>query len=194
MEPASRQRIRIVMPTPLDQLREEHDLARRALGVLKRVAEHVACGDPFPTTDTATLLRFFHEFVEGVHHAKEADHLFPALALHSDDTVAEAVGLLFGEHDDTRGLLHSLMMFWEPVDDLVPAERDGFAQTARTYAQRLDRHMEIEEQALFGPARHSIPADDRITLMERFEELDRERRGARYWRPIVAELETRWSA
>lgn len=189
---ASPQRTRTaVMPRPLQQLRDEHALTRRAVDVLCTVAARAASGS-FATADTATLIRFFHEFVEGVHHAKEADHLFPAVALHGDDAAAEAAGLMYGEHDETRELLHSLMMFWEPIDDLSAAEREGFARTATTYAQRLGRHMEIEEQRLFRSAERLVPADDLLTLAEEFSHLDRTRRGARHWRPIIDELAARW--
>ena len=180
------------MASPIDVLENEHSLVRQGLSVLERIAGHADTGMPFPAADTAILLRFFNEFVEAVHHCKEARHLLPAVASRAGDATVEAAGILIIEHDETRELLHSLMMFWEPVDDLTPAERQGFAETARTYARRMQRHMEIEEGSLFRAARRLIPPDDLLALDASFGHVD-ERSSSARWRAKLVDLRSRWS-
>lgn len=183
-------RVRNVLIRPVDVLLEEHALHRRMLTVLERIVVPVAAGAPFPASDVARLLRYFREFVEGVHHSKEDRAVYPLALSEADDQLAETVGVLVADHEETRDLLQSLMLFWEP-GDLLPQERAGFCRLARTYAARMRRHMALEEKELF-PFVAGMPDSEQQRALELFDEVAATRRTATEWTAVAAEFEEHW--
>lgn len=180
-----------VSQQPVGELLREHDLTRRMLTLLERVATRVELGLAFPVEDSALLLTFFREFVEFVHHAKEAEQCFPAVTMHGADELAELVGELVADHEASKTLLHALVLFWEP-GELRDDERDSFVEFARTYAARLRRHMAIEEQLLF-PAIEALPQPLVDAIATEFTRVGSERRRAASWEREVAALERRYA-
>ena len=181
----------VVTVSPVEELREEHTLARRMLGVLECIQSGVRCGLPFPAEDVAEVLTFFREFVETVHHGKENGAIYPLALTHGDDDAAQVVGELIADHDDTRDLLRSLMLFWEP-GPLLDDERDGFCELAATYASRLRRHMQLEEDVLFPQAQVMTEAEE-ARAVRVFRRAAATRRDAGWWRERITALEARWT-
>ncbi|MBL8748640.1 MAG: hemerythrin domain-containing protein [Planctomycetes bacterium] len=182
---------RLRMQRATDSLRTEHTLAARALAVLTAIARHVRNGDSFPTQDVAVVLRFLRESLLAVHMRKDTDVVWPALAMHGDESTAARIGELFRLHADVTDLVHSLMLFWEPVDDLSAPERLGFADTVDALVASVRRMQKIEEGALF-PACDHVPADDRLDWPRRFAELEADR-APLAWSERIATLERVWS-
>lgn len=176
----------------LGPLRQEHALTRRALRVLDRQAAHVDMGGALPDHDIERVVKFFRECFLGAHSAKEDRHLCPAIVLHGSDREAELVGTILREHDDTRELLQSLSLFSAPSAELADEERQGFVETARTCVRMLGRLMHEEESYLFPAALSCLPFDERLTLLEAFDELDREQGSATNWREELRDLEATW--
>ncbi|MCA8940928.1 MAG: hemerythrin domain-containing protein [Planctomycetes bacterium] len=170
--------------TPVALLKREHATTRRMLDVLLALARRVEAGADFPSGDAAAILSFFREFVEQVHHRRENLVIYPFAAMVGGEESAEIVGQLMADHDETKLLMHSLTVFWEP-NGLLPDERRSFAEVARTYANRLLKHMEIEERVLF-PVATDIPGDEAIRLVGEFERIGVDRRSCEDW---VVELE-----
>lgn len=173
-------------------LRDDHALIRRVLAVLRAVAGHVGGGGCFPAEDVAALAAFFREFAEHQHHSKEETLLLATLAAHGAEEAAEGVGELLRDHEETRELLYTLTLFWEPTHALTAAEAQAFAQVAQTYADRLVRHMDREEQSYFPLADRVIPGDEQLDLQARFAAFDEGRRSRASWQTIVAEIAQRW--
>lgn len=183
----------LLTQTPMQILEREHGVTRRMLTLLERLTAHVEIDAGFPAADVATVLSFFREFVELEHHAKEDLAIYPLALVHGDDRDAELVGRLVAEHDETKQLLHSLTLFWEP-DDLLPEEREGFVELARTYVRRLERHMRLEERRLFPYARR-MDAEETERVLASFESIDaRGTLGLERWCAVAAELEARWAS
>jgi hemerythrin-like domain-containing protein len=180
------------MPNPIECLRNEHGACRVAFRLLLSVADHLARGLPFPADDCAVLLRFLRDYVEGVHNRKEVDHVLPALAVYGDETTVELVGLLLGQEQQSRDLLLALILFWEPVAALTPAERAGFVAAARAYASRSLDAMAVEERRLFPLAERAIPADDRLGWARAFGTIEAGRPSLQDWQPVLAQLAARW--
>lgn len=173
---------------PAGVLRAEHVSIRRMIAVLRAVAVRVQEDEEFPAADVAVVLGFFRGFVELVHHQKEAAVLYPFAAMVAGEGAAEDVGALIADHDDSKLLLHSLTAFWEP-GGLLAAERIAFAELARTYAQRLEGHMAIEEQRLF-PLAETIPGDDQIRFVAEFERIAEQHRDHATWEAEIDRLES----
>jgi hemerythrin-like domain-containing protein len=182
------------MQRPTDSLRADHATTSLALEVLCAIAGHVRARGSFPTADVAVLLRFLREFLLAVHLRKESDVVCPAVVMCGDERTAGLVGDLMRKHDEVSELLHSLVLFWEPVGDLTAAEQEGFADTADTLAARVHRMQELEENHLFPACEATVPADDLLGWKQQFAELERERGAAAAWRTRLEELAQRWVA
>ena len=139
------------------RLQDEHALIREALGLFEAwIDRPTYCPGPI-----ATLIRFCRDFVEQSHHELETSLLYPIAALHGSGEACEVVGELLAEHEESKTLLHTLSLFWEP-GSLSDDEWRGFQGVARTYLARLRRHMEAEEAELFGFAAEVSPEEARI--------------------------------
>ncbi|HLU40347.1 MAG TPA: hemerythrin domain-containing protein [Planctomycetota bacterium] len=170
------------------ELREDHALIRRGLAELRRLADQVDAGMRFPADAVASVARFLREFAEHQHHRKEESLLLATLAAHGADDAAEGVGELLRDHEESRALFYTLILFWEPTQPLTAEESAAFVQVARTYADRLERHMEVEESRFFPLADRVIPGDEQVDLSARFQEIDAGRRTRSQWAELLAEL------
>lgn len=180
------------MQRPTDNLRAEHAVAVQGLESLRAIGAFVAAHGAFPAKDVATLLRFLREFLLAIHMRKEVEVVWPALAMRGDDRAAAQIGELFRLHAEVTELVHSLVLFWEPVDDLSPAERQGFANTVAALVARV-RHMQrIEENVLFAACDAAVPADDQLDWVSRFAEFEAGRADRRTWARRLAPIARAW--
>lgn len=179
-----------VQPRVTSALRDEHALIRRAVAVLRRITAAVESGAGFPAAAVATVANFLREFAEHQHHRKEESLLLATLAAHGADDAAENVGELLRDHEETRELLYTLTLFWEPTHALTADESRAFVQVARTYADRIERHMAQEECRFFPLADRLIPGDEQIDLQVQFAAADVGRSTRAQWAEVIAVLET----
>jgi len=181
------------MQRPIDSLRAEHAVTDGALAALDAIGDHVGEHRGFPAADVATLLRFLRESVLAAHVRKEAEVVWPSVALRADDATAAVIGDLFRLQADVQDLMHSLVLFWEPVDDLSAAEQDGFAATVAAFTARLRRMQRTEEAAVFAVC-DAVPADDQIDWVNRFRDIDAGRVDSTEWQKRLAPIVRRWTA
>ena len=179
------------MPRPTDNLRADHSVVGRALDVLEAVAVHVRAGGVFPGQDCAVVLRFLREFLLPIHFRKENEVVWPAVAMRGEDRSAALVGDLLRLQDEVTELVHTLVLFWEPVGELTAAERSGFAATADALVAQLRRMRELEERELFRTCDAFVPADDQLDWLANFARLDAERPRAE-WGVAIDRLARNW--
>lgn len=180
------------MPSPLDILRAEHALLREALVAMERIGDHVDAGRPFPGADCATVLRFLRDFIGGVHSRKEAEIVFPAVAMYGGDAAAEQIGQLLLAQEEASELLHTLVLFWEPVGELTEGERRCFVETTRAYRSHMERTLALEEHKAFALADATVPADDRLSWERDFATIAAERPAALHLHRQLREVSRRW--
>jgi len=179
------------MPRPTDYLRADHSLVDKALDVLRAIAAHVRAGGAFPIEECAVVLRFLREFLLPVHFRKENEIVWPAVAMRGEDRSAALVGDLLRLQDEVTELVHTLVLFWEPVGELTTAERSGFAATADALVAQLRRMMEIEEHELFRMCDATVPPDDQIDWVTHFQRLDAGR-PLHEWAAAIDRLAKNW--
>lgn len=180
------------MERPTDNLRADHELSTRGIRVLGAIAERVAAGDEFPAAECASVLRFLREWVLAVHMRKEDEVLAPAVAMRGDEEAAAVVGEMMRLYEEVSELAHSLVLFWEPVDDLTTAERAGFAETVRALISRLERRLDLEENQLFPACEACVPPDDQLDWLEQFAQLETERSNRIFWEATIDRLASKW--
>lgn len=182
------------MPRPTDTLRAEHLVVRGAIQVLRGIAEHVQGGGRLPAEDTATVLRFLREFLLGVHFRKESEVVWPTVAMRGSERCAALVGELLRLQGEAVDLVHSLVLFWEPVDELTAAERAGFAEAVSQLGARLERMEQLEERMLFAACDACVPPDDQLEWVAQFAATEAGRVSRDQWILELRPLARRWAA
>lgn len=182
------------MIRPTDNLRTDHVLVARGLAVLSAIGAELRLTAAFPAADCALALRFLREFVIGVHLHMESTAVLSRLAMHGDEPCARAVGDVLRIHDEIAELSHSLVMFWEPSDELTPEERLGFAETVEAVVGRCRRLEQVEESVLFPSFEAMVPPDDQIDCLRECAAIEAERSSGRVWAQRLAPLTARWLA
>ena len=63
----------------VERLKAEHDLIERGLALLQKAVARLEVGQPLPEGFPKGAPRFFQQFADQCHHAKEEDVFFPVL-------------------------------------------------------------------------------------------------------------------
>ncbi len=120
-------------------LREEHRVILRAIGLVETAAARLDDGRPVAEAWWVELLEWLRSFADRNHHAKEEEHLFPALTQAGVPAAGGPVGVMLAEHAEGRALLRTI------------AESRGKerAEAARGYVRLLRDHIDKENGVLF---------------------------------------------
>ena len=170
----------------------DHQVAAQGVSCLAAIAKSVQGGMVFPADDVAVALRFLREWVVAVHMHKEDDLVGPAVAMRGDERAAELVGELLRLREEIDELLHSLVLFWEPLGELTEEERVGFTSTVSALVQRLKRRQWLEERELFPACNRFVGADDQLQWLSDFQQLERQRGPCSDWTDRISALAERW--
>lgn len=171
---------------------DDHQVAARGVSCLAAIADGVERGAAFPAADVAVALRFLREWVVAVHMRKEDDLVGPAVAMRGDERAAELVGELFRLREEIGELLHSLVLFWEPLGELTKEETVGFTSTVSALVRRLKRRQLLEERELFPACNRFVGADDQLQWLNEFRELENQRGPRGDWAGQIDALAQRW--
>ena len=157
-------------------LRDEHEVILRALGVLERIADRLAAGRAVSDSTLTDLVQLLQTFADRCHHAKEEDQLFPAMrAKGAGGTVA----VFLEEHEEGRGYLRTL------ASGVSSAER---AAAARRYVAMLQDHIQRENEVLFPMADELFTAEEHGALARAYEDVELRVVGAGVHEGLLATL------
>lgn len=144
------------------QLRHEHEVFVRALALLEQFAQRLGAGAPVDRDALGWLVDFFRTFVDRCHHAKEEQHLFPALERHGVPRNGGPIGVMLLEHEEGRSFLRAM------------TQEDGGAVAAaiRGYARLLRAHIDKENGVLFPLAEQILDGKEQRSLVEAFDAVE----------------------
>ncbi len=160
----------------VDILMHEHRVVEQGLAVLEAMAGRLARGQGVPADEVGAMLDFFRDFVDGCHHAKEEQSLFPALVERGVPREGGPVGVMLSEHDQGRSLQRQMR---EALPRLASdaGARNRFAQAVQDYATLLRQHIMKEDNVLFQMAERVLTPEDDRRLGEAFDRHEREEMG-----------------
>jgi hemerythrin-like domain-containing protein len=150
--------------TPTQTLREEHRVILRAIVLLEVAAGRLDGGQALPPGWWADLLGWLGAFADRNHHAKEEEHLFPALTRAGVPAAGGPVGVMLDEHTEGRTLIR--LMAEGPAE-----ERAG---AARRYVRLLRDHIDKENGVLFPLAEAILDPQGQEQLARAFEKVEAE--------------------
>lgn len=152
------------MTSPTDILRDEHRLILRALVLLEVAAARLSAGQPLRGGLWEELLDWLGAFADRNHHAKEEQHLFPALGEAGVPTQGGPVSVMLDEHAEGRGLLQAMAA--GPVGSRLEA--------ARRYGQLLRDHIDKENGVLLPLAETVLDPQSQLLVARGFEKIEME--------------------
>jgi hemerythrin-like domain-containing protein len=143
---------------PTASLQDDHTVILRALSLLEGLGAALEAGTRIDRTALAWLIDFFATFVDRCHHAKEEQHLFPALERHGLPAEGGPTGAMRYEHEVGRSLLRAMA---EGGDGEI-------ADAIARYAAFLRIHIDKENGVLFPLADQLLPPDEQGALARAF--------------------------
>ena len=149
---------------------EEHQNLWRIATTIDQVADEMEAGSPADAAFFDSVFDYIDQFMDGCHHAKEDEHLFPALRRRSAEAAA-VLDRLQAEHRNGPEVLKSLrgQLAAIAAGTLDKAE---FAAALRTYTQSLKAHIRTEEKDAMPLAREVLTAEDWAGIDEAFLDND----------------------
>lgn len=162
-------------------LEEEHKIILTILNVLERLIAKVEGGTGFPASDAEDVLRFFVEFADKCHHAKEEDTLFPAMEANGFPSDAGPTAVMRHEHRVGRELVRAMQ---EALPAAVSGDLEAiqaFCARGRAFIELLEAHIRKEDHCLFPMACNAIRNPNHVcSLSKRFREIEAEAGGGRH--------------
>jgi hemerythrin-like domain-containing protein len=159
-------------------LKTEHRAIELMLRILDNVSDRLERGETVDTGDLEAMVEFIRVFADRCHHAKEEDHLFPAMEKAGIPREGGPVGVMLFEHDRGREFVRGLA---EGISRLSQGDTGAAAQVvrnARGYANLLREHINQEDNILYEIADAQLSHEEQARLVEEFERVEEERVGA----------------
>ncbi len=164
------------MAKALEILMDEHRVIERVLGSLETFADRLE-DEPEPRAALRDYGRFFREFADRCHHAKEEDRLFVEMVRHGFPREHGPIAVMLAEHVEGRAHVGALARAGEGAGPLTAAECDSVRFHAHAYAPLLRAHIQKEDRILYPMASEAVPPDVMERLAEEFEGHERHEMG-----------------
>jgi hemerythrin-like domain-containing protein len=164
------------MAKALDILMDEHRVIERVLGSLETLAGRLE-DEPDPRGALRDFGRFFKEFADRCHHAKEEDRLFVEMVRHGFPREQGPIAVMLADHVEGRAHVGALVRAGEATGPLTAEERASVRFHVHAYVPLLRGHIQKEDRVLYPMAADAIPADVMERLAADFEGHERHEMG-----------------
>jgi len=155
----------------VERLVAEHDLIERGLTLLEKAVARIEAGQPLPEGFPQWAPRFFQQFADQCHHAKEEDVFFPVLKQRGIPEQGGPIGVMLYEH----GLGRDCVGRMREASQAQPFDARTFADAARQYIPLLRQHIFKENNVLFRMAEQVMSEADDADVTGRFSQVEQER-------------------
>jgi hemerythrin-like domain-containing protein len=155
----------------VERLKAEHDLIERGLALLEKSVARLEAGQSLPEGFPQWAPRFFQQFADRCHHAKEEDVFFPVLKQRGIPEQGGPIGVMLHEH----GLGRDCVGRMREASQALPFDARTFADAARQYIPLLRQHIFKENNVLFHMAERVMSGADDADVANRFSQVERDR-------------------
>jgi len=163
--------------SPTENLKEEHRVIERMLRILNTACERLENGEEVSPEIFKKAIGFIRTFADRCHHDKEEDNLFPAIERHGFSRQGGPTGIMMREHDQGRAHVRALAEAVEKYERGDKSAKQAMIENARGYAMLLAQHIPKEDEILYPMADKVLGPNEQKELLEKFEEIERERIG-----------------
>ena len=145
---------------------EDHRNLWRIAATIDIVADEMEAGSKVDPAFFNSVFDYIEQFMDGCHHAKEDDYLFPVLRARSPEAAA-VLDRLQAEHRNGPEILKALRVKLAATAAGTLGNAD-FAAALRIYTQSLKSHIGTEEKEAMPLARELLSADDWASIDRAF--------------------------
>ncbi len=133
---------------------DDHRNLWRVITTIDLVADELEAGGAVDAAFFAAVFDYFGQFMEGCHHRRENEHLFPFLRQHSAAAalVLDRLQALRGRSPEMLDALRGILAAAATAPD------KAFVAALREYSAAVKTYIRIEENEAFPLARGGIPA------------------------------------
>ncbi len=149
----------------------------------------IEAGQSLPEGFPEWAPRFFQQFADQCHHAKEEDLFFPVLKERGIPEQGGPIGVMLHEHVLGRDCVARM----RAASQAQPLDTRTFADTARQYIPLLRQHIFKENNVLFRMAEQVMSEADDAGVTGRFSQVEQER-GQTDWHQGFASDVAGWEA
>jgi hemerythrin-like domain-containing protein len=167
----------VVMMSPTETLRHEHEVILLVLGGIERATVDLGAALRAEPEWLDTIVDFVRNFADRCHHAKEEKHLFPRMEERGVPRNGGPIGVMLQEHERGRAFIRA-------VADATSGAKAGDARALATasrnllyYVGLLRAHIGKENSVLFPMADQVLTEDDQRELAEAFDRVEAEELG-----------------
>lgn len=111
---------------------------------------------------------FIRNFADGCHHAKEEDHLFPALERAGVPREGGPIGCMLNEHEQGRAYVATIVTNLDAAATGDSAAISAVRRAASGYVALLRMHIQKEDNVLFVMAEQALDPQRKQQLIEAF--------------------------
>jgi hemerythrin-like domain-containing protein len=155
----------------VERLKAEHELIERGLKLLEEAVARIDAERPLPEGFPQWAPRFFQQFADQCHHAKEEDVFFPLLKQRGIPEHGGPIGVMLHEHVLGRDCVGRMRQ----ASEARPFDARAFADAARQYVPLLRQHIFKENNVLFRMAEMVMSQADDAEVTGRFASVEQER-------------------
>jgi hemerythrin-like domain-containing protein len=155
-----------------DRLREEHRAILAALDHFEARLRHARRTGRLERATITPFLDFFQEFVDGCHHAKEEEVLFPALERRGMSACFGPLLVMRYEHDQGRDHVKTMRSLQGHAEDGNEAARDALLRRGEAFVELLRGHIEKEDHCLFPLVEDRLRAEDGFEILEAYGQVE----------------------
>ena len=159
------------MKNPTQDLIEEHGGIMLMLKIMEKVAAKLKNDQVVEKDHLRKIAEFLSNFADKCHHGKEEGILFPTLLATLSNT--KIINELLGEHQTGRDYIRGIV---ESLESYQPGNSHAYhiAINMLGYAALLTDHIRKENTLLFPIADKELSAQQKASIENRFENLERD--------------------
>ena len=155
----------------VERLKAEHDLIERGLNLLEKAVARLEAGQALPEGFPQWAPRFFQQFADQCHHAKEENVFFRILKQRGIPEQGGPIGVMLHEHELGRDCMGRMSQ----ASQAQPFDARTFADAARQYIPLLRQHIFKENNFLFRMAERVMSEADDADVTSKFSQVEQER-------------------
>lgn len=155
----------------IEALMAEHELIERGLSLLEDGIIKIEDGQALPDGFSEWVVRFFRQFADQCHHAKEENVFFPVLKQRGIPEQGGPIGVMLHEHVLGRDCVSRM----REASQTTPFNSHEFAEAAKQFVSLLHEHIFKENNVLFRMAERVMSEADDADVISKFSQVEQER-------------------
>ncbi len=148
---------------------EEHEHIKIGLLILDAMRKRIARRHTLPLGDLSSVVRFFGEYADRIHHRSEEERLFPAIEKSRNRRLQHMLGKLATQHLMGRLFVGAMKAAVTNARAQRRGWRSSFIENAQAFHTLLTIHICDEDHLFFPMAERVLAQAKRATRRDRAE-------------------------